>query len=161
MATQGPWTLFDRVLKKLGDGTIPDLDGATVKAVLLGSAQALTRSFLGSSGDCRYADLTAEFSTANGYTAGGVTLAGITLTRVTVTVTDDAVRFTGNPISWTITGAGLTGVKYLALYVDNTNDDLLAFSDMDTDSPGTNTVTLAAGAATWTAHANGFFRWKQ
>lgn len=148
MATQGPFTVFDWALLKMDSGVF-DLDSHAFKAVLLGSAQAISRSFVGSSADCRYADLTDELTTANGYTAGGVTLTP-SLTRPSASV----VRWTAANWSWTPTGPGLI-FKYLAIYDDtDANDLLLCFCDMDV---GGTTVTSTVAPLQFTPHASGIF----
>lgn len=146
MATQGPFTVFDWALLKMDSGAF-DLDSHTFKAVLLGSAQAISRSFVGASGDCRYADLTAELATANGYTAGGLALTP-SLTRPSASV----VKWAPANWFWSPTGAGLT-FKYLAIYDDtDANDSLLCFCDMDV---GGSTVTNTVPPLQFTPHANG------
>ena len=143
----GAFTLFNIAKKKLADGTF-DLDTQTFKAALCTSSQVLGATFAGASTDCRYADLTGELTTANGYTAGGVTLASVTWTRSTGTVTFDA-----NDAAWTLTGAGVT-YKYVVIYADNTNDDLLGFVDADT---GGGSISPAAGSHTIQWNASGLF----
>lgn len=134
MAIQGPMTFIDRAIKKTNDGTV-NLASDTFHMVLLGSAQALSATFTGSSGDARYADLTAELSTANGYTNGGLALTGAALSRPAVNVS----AWTTAPAQWTLSAS--INVKYAAL-VDWTaaNKDILAFCDFDTGggliSPG-------------------------
>jgi hypothetical protein len=149
----GDFFWFDRGLLKVMDGTV-DLESDTIKAALCASTQALSRSFTGSSGDARYADLTAELSTANGYTAGGVALASVSLAR-----SGSLNKFTSSAISWTITGAGVT-FKYLVLYADGaTNKDLLLVLDMDT---GGGSVTSTAGSLTFTPDGSeGWGFWEQ
>lgn len=136
----GNFTWFDHALKKIADGTI-NMNGTNFKVALLASTQSLSQSFVGSSGDCRYADLTAELATANGYTNGGLALANETLTRSGANVT-----FTADPWAWTITGAGIT-YKYLVMWDDAaTNKDLVCFVDMDTSG---GSVTVPAGPLTY------------
>lgn len=136
----GNFTWFDRALKKIADGTI-NMNGTSFKVALLASTQAISQTFVGSSGDCRFADLTAELATANGYTNGGLALTSETLTRSGPNVT-----FTADPWTWTITGAGIT-FKYLVMWDDGaTNKDLVCFVDLDT---GGGSVTAPAGALTF------------
>lgn len=154
MAVQGPLTWFDRSMEKLLDGTIK-LDGSqSIKAVLLASTQAVDRTFLGSSGDARYADLTAELTTAGGYTNGGLALSSIALSRVTTSRS----KFTSSFFSWTITTP--VTFKYMALYVFGaTNKDLLMVTDMDV---GGGSVTANAGALQFTPDATlGWGYWEQ
>lgn len=146
----GNFTLFNIAKKKLGDGTI-DLDTHTFKIALCGSSQSIDATFAGTSTDARYADLTAQLSTANGYTSGGATLASVTWTRSTGTVTFDAAD-----VSWTLTGAGIT-YKYGVVYDDTaTNKDLLGFFDAD-NSSGSATTSPTAGTHTITWNASGLF----
>jgi len=127
MATQGPMIWIDRALQKLGDGTIK-LSSDTFHAVLLGSAQVISATFIGGSGDARYADLTAEFPTANGYTVGGVALSGTAFSRPAV----NQAAWTTAAAQWTLSGT-LAGVKYMAI-VDWTaaNKDIVMYCDFDT-----------------------------
>lgn len=147
----GPWTYFDRAKLKIADGTIL-LATHTFKGVLLTSVQAMSSAFVGSSGDCRYADLTAELTTVNGYTVGGATLTSVSLTRKTTSL----VGFDGS-FTWTPTLTGLT-FKYAAVYdFTATNKDLLCFVDMDVGG-GSQTATNA-GPLSFTPSANGIVGW--
>jgi hypothetical protein len=152
--TLGPWVIFDHWLKNMADG-----DEAIVSddlhAVLCGTSQALSRSFVGASTDCRYADLTGELPTASGYTAGGVILPSKTVTRVS-----NIVTLTSDPWEWTVSADIV--FKYCVLVnVDSPNLDLVAFCDMDVDSPGTNTVTGAPPTVTFAPGGSGIMRWYQ
>lgn len=147
---QGPFYLMDRAILKLNDGTI-DPDTHTLKAILCGASQTLSRTFTGTSTDCRYADLTGQLSTANGYTAGGVTLT-VALTRSSVNV----VKVGVSAFSWTLTSTGVV-FKYCVIYDDSsTNKDIIAYCDMDDTSTST-TVTAIAGFLTITPHASGLY----
>lgn len=146
----GPFIEFDYALLKTRDGTILT-HSHTFHMVLLGSAQALSRSFVGGSGDCRYADLTAELTTANGYTTGGVALTTIAWSRVGT----PKVKWTSDPATWTLTGAGIT-YKYAAV-VDWTdaNKSLWGFMDLDT---GGGSISPVAGPHSISPNAtDGFF----
>lgn len=146
MATQGNWTFLDHA--KLKTFNTVNLATDTMKMALLGSSQSIDHTFLGSSTDARYADLTGELTTANGYTAGGLTLTSETLTRTTTSTTNDTVTWDTADAVWTLTG-GIT-FKYAVIY-DNTdtNKSILAFCDMDTGGgtvsplPGTLTIAIA------------------
>jgi hypothetical protein len=149
----GNFFLLDRALKKIVDGTI-NLETMALKAILATSAQAVDKTFLGSSGDARYADLTGELTTANGYTAGGVALANVTLSRPSASI----AQLTADPWSWTITGAGIT-FKYGIIYVDGaTNDDLLMVADLENTG---GSITTIAGLLQVTPNVSGLARWNQ
>lgn len=149
----GDYFLFDRALKKLIDGTI-NLETMAVNAILTTNAQAIDKTFLGSSGDARYADLTAELTTANGYTVGGVALSNVVISRPTALIS----QLTSDPWGWTVTGSSIT-FKYSILYVAGaTNDDLLMVADLD-DSGGS--ITALPNPLGFTPGANGLLRWSQ
>jgi hypothetical protein len=154
MAVQGPFTLFDRGLLKL-NGTV-DLTGHTLKAILCGNSQTISRSFTGSSGDARYADITGELTTASGYTAGGVALTSQATSRISTTVN----RFICSAIQWTLTGT--ITIKYLIIYDDtSTNKDLVCFFDYDTTSTSS-TILASTGLLLANPDAtNGIFTWTQ
>lgn len=138
----GTFTVFNEAKRKLVNGTI-DLDG-TIKACLTTSAVSLTAGFNGSSTDARYADITSEVANGNGYATGGVTLTGVSVTGETGTVT-----FTTNPASWS--SATFTA-KYIVLYADNTNDDLIGYMELEsgsTVSPSNGTLTVNPNASGW------------
>ena len=140
------FTVFNLAKPKLLNGTL-DLDTNAFKVALTTTSQALDATFAGSSGDCRYADLTAELATANGYTAGGETLANVTLTRDGGTVSFDA-----DDLSWTLTGS--ITFRYGVIYASGvTNAPLLAFFEAESGS----SVTPVAGLLTFGWNADGIF----
>jgi hypothetical protein len=148
----GNWFIFDKWLENIADAGGNFL-ADDVYAVLCGSAQSLDRTFVGSSTDCRYADLTAELSTGSGYTAGGIILPNKTVTRSSGVVTFDA-----DPWQWTIS-APIGGAKYCVLYAaESANDDLIAACDLDT---GGGTVTLNTGSLIFTPALTGIIKWTQ
>jgi hypothetical protein len=153
MAVQGPFVWIDRALKKIADGTV-NLSSDAFHMVLLNSSQVVGATFTGSSGDARYADLTGELATANGYTNGGVALTGQALSRPAVNTT----AWTTGAAQWTLTGA--ITLKYAAI-IDWTavNKDILAFCDFDTGggsiSPGAGLFVLNPDAV------DGWLYWTQ
>jgi hypothetical protein len=148
----GPFRWFNSALDKIADGSLL-LGADPFKAVLCGAAQALDETFVGSSTDCRYADLTDQLATANGYTNGGLALTSETLSRVA-----NVVKFTASPLVWTLTG--VITYKYCVIFCDNGNDDLLCLLDANTAS-GVATSSPFAGAFTITPHANGIVGWER
>lgn len=122
----GTWTPFRKSVEKISKGVI-DLSSHDFKLVLCNSSQVLTSSFVGTSTDARYSDLTGELATGNGYVSGGVSLTSpeiATVANVSTWQTDDGL----------ITLTGSLTFKYGLIY-DNTttNKDLICFVDMDTD----------------------------
>lgn len=131
----GAWTLFNKGELKFTQGLI-DLDGHSFKLALCGSTQALSRTFVGTSTDCRYSDLTNELATAGGYTSGGLALSGLSLSQVSSVVT-----WLATDASWTLTGSLV--FKYGVIYDDtNANKDLFCFFDAN-DLGGSSTVTAS------------------
>lgn len=153
--TVGPWFLIDRWLLNSQDGATAFLTDA-VKAVICGDGQVIDPDFVGASGNGLYADLTDELPTASGYTVGGVSL-----TSKTVGLAAGVAKFTADAFQWTIT-APIAGAKYVVLYDDtDPNKSIIQAFDLDVDSPGTNTVTLATGPLIITPNASGLLRWYQ
>ena len=140
----GNWIVFNRAKLKLANGTF-DLDTNPFFMALTTSAQALDATFVGTSTDCRYADLTAEVASGGGYTTGGKTLTA-TWTQATGTITFDV-----DDQAWT---ASTITAKYAVIYANNTNDDLLCVVDLDT---GGGSVSTTAGTLTITINASGVF----
>jgi hypothetical protein len=146
-AVQGAFFWIDRNLLRVWDGTL-DLDTMAIKAALLASSQVVSRSFTGGSGEARYADLTGELATANGYTAGGVALSSVAISRPAAST----LKLTSAAITWTLTNT--ITFKYCALYVSGaTNKEILAVCDMDTGggsvSPGAGTLQFDPTATGW------------
>jgi hypothetical protein len=140
----GNFIVFNLAKLKLANGTF-DLDTQTFKMALTTSSQALAATFVGTSTDCRYADLTAEVAAGGGYTTGGKTLSA-TWTQATGTITFDC-----DDQAWT---SSTITAKYAVIYADNTNDDLLCFVDLDT---GGGSVSTVSGTLTVTINASGVF----
>ena len=139
----GSWIVFNRAKLKLANGSL-DLDTNPFRMVLTTSSQALDATFVGTSTDCRYSDLTAEV-VGTGYTATGKLLTA-TWTQSTGTITFDV-----DDQAWT---SSTITAKYAVIYADNTNDDLLCFVDLET---GGGSVSTTAGTLTVTINASGVF----
>ena len=104
MAAPGALVFFNAFKKYIADGTI-DLDSDTINVALFTSS--LTPNV---STQAKFADLTNELTTANGYNAGGQALANKSVTQAGGTATFDADDHT-----WSATGSGLTA-RYEVLY---------------------------------------------
>lgn len=132
MPVQGPFTWFNEHLEHV------DADALTTDsyaAVLTTVSQALDADFVGASGNCTYADLTAELATANGYTNGGLTITGKALTRVT-----NVVKWVFDALYWTLTGS----ISFRYLVIRNvTTGRLVCFADVYTDGGGSNLTAVA------------------
>lgn len=141
----GAWTVFNLAKKHLADGVF-DLDTNTFKMALTTSAQALAATFVGTSTDCRYADLTNEVASGGGYTTGGKTLTA-TWTQSTGTITFDC-----DDQAWT---SSTITARYAVIY-DNTtaNKNLLCFCLLDSTPADVSTVS---GTLTITINASGVF----
>lgn len=144
MPIPGPFILFDEALERIDVAAMNG--GDTYEAYLTTAAQALSQSFVGGSGNCTYADLTAELATANGYTNGGLTLTGVAATR-----TGDTLRWSFNSPTWTLSGS----ISFLYLVIGNaTTGELVAFSNVYTDGGGSD-LTASAGLLVMTLTASG------
>ena len=141
----GSWTVFNIAKKKLADGT-SDLNTNTYKMALTTSAQALATTFVGTSTDCRYSDLTNEVANGNGYTTGGKTLAATWVQSVgTITFDVDDQAWTSSTIT----------ARYAVIYDDTTaNKNLLCFCLLDSTPAD---VSTTAGTLTVTINASGVF----
>lgn len=106
----GTPTLFIPAKKKLLTGGF-NISADALKAALTSSTQALSVGFTGASGDARYADLTAELATGNGYTAGGQALAAVVLDYYVASATIVSGGAGGTTGTQTVTGTTGTGTK--------------------------------------------------
>jgi hypothetical protein len=143
----GNFTVFDKAIPKLSDGTI-DLDSHAFKVCVTTNAQGLSTGFAGASTHCRYADLTAEAAPNGDYATGGRAITGPTWTQVGGVTTFDC-----DDANWT--GCTMT-VKYGVIYDDSTaNKDLLGYVDLDTGSGSG--IVVSAGDLTIMWNASGLF----
>ena len=140
----GNFAVFNIAKKKLSDGTF-DLDGNIFRMVLTTSAQAIASTFVGTSTNCQYSDLTNEVS-GTGYTATGKLLTA-TWTQSVGTITWDV-----DDQAWS---ASTLSAKYAIIY-ENTSaqKNLLAWVDLET---GGGSVSTTAGTLTVTINASGVF----
>lgn len=144
----GSFTVFNKAKLYLLNG-VHDLDSHTFKMILTTSSQALDATFVGTSTECLYADLTAQVANGNGYTTGGKTLT-MSVTQSTGTITVDC-----DDQSWT--SATFTA-KYAVIFNDTPTspaDPLLGFVDLETTS-GTG-LSPSNGTLAVTINASGLF----
>jgi hypothetical protein len=139
----GTFTLYGAAKEGIAKATI-DLDGETIRAMLLTSAYTPNTST-----HALTSDLVGELATANGYTAGGAALTGVTVTRSGGTVTFDA-----NDVAWTASGGSLVA-RYLVLYADGGTDRLIGYVLLD-DTPA-NVIINAGTTLTIQWSASGIF----
>jgi hypothetical protein len=124
--------LFNQVIK---------LNSDTFHVALLTNAVALSNTFVGSSTNAQYSDITSEV-TGTGYTAGGATMGSPALTTSAGTVT-----FTGNSVSWT---SATFAAKYAVIYdYTATNKDIVGYMDLDTGAPGGDAATNGTFTVNW------------
>jgi hypothetical protein len=102
---------FAPAKKKLLTGGF-NLSSDALKACLTTNAQALSAQFLGSSGDARYADLSAEVASGSGYTTGGLSLSGVALQYYLASAAIAAPGTGGTIGTQTLTGTTGTGTKF-------------------------------------------------
>jgi hypothetical protein len=146
----GPVTWFNAAIDKIAKNVIR-LDTDDFYAVLADETQSIDPTFVGASTDCRYADLTGELATANGYTVGGLQLSNTVFSR-----TANVVKFTCDPLVWVLSGT--ITYKYLLIFCDNANNDLVGFMDAN-DAGGSATSSPTAGSLEITPHADGLLGW--
>lgn len=86
-----------------------------LKVALFTSSLVLSQDFLGGSGDCRYADMSAnEVANGNGYATGGVAVTGATIYNYVASATVAAAGTGGTNGAQTVTGTTGTGTKFQA-----------------------------------------------
>jgi hypothetical protein len=134
MPTQGPFTWFNEALEHVD---ADEMAADSFRAMLCTASQVLDPEFVGASGNCTYADLTAELATANGYTNGGLLLSGVTLSRST-----NIIKWTCSTIQWTLSGS----ISFRYLVIRNAIDGrLLCFSDVYSDGGAGVNLTASPG----------------
>lgn len=143
----GNFTVFDKAIPKLANGTI-DLDSHAFKVCVTTNAQGFSPGFGGASGQCRYGDLTAEAAPNGDYVTGGQAVTGPTWGQIGGVATFDC-----DDANWT--GCTMT-VKYGVIYDDSApNKDCLGYVDLDTGSGSG--IAVAAGDLTIMWNSAGLF----
>lgn len=106
----GTITLSDFACKYLLNGTA-DLDGATVKAALVGSGWTPDQV-----NHDTWADASAnEIANGNGYSTGGVTLGTLAIAAVT-----KGYKWSSADATWTASGSGIPAWRYFVIYLSGT-----------------------------------------
>lgn len=136
----GNVTVLNVALDKLGRKVF-DLDADSFNVVLTTNAQALSASFTGSSGQARYADLTAEV-VGTGYTAGGEPLGDATWTRSGAVLTFAAPATTWDALTATM--------KYAVICLATGTKDILAIVDLETTDAAGRTSAGGDFIINWT-----------
>lgn len=142
----GPWIIYNDFIassyKKLMDLDATD----TIKVALVQStSNAINKALVGAI----YSSVTNEVANGNGYTTAGATAASPTITGGGATAT---ITFDTNNVSWTGSGAGITGIRAAVIY-DSTTGDLIAYCLLD-NTPAD--VTIASGVTGTLSIANVF-----
>lgn len=144
MAAQA-WKVYNKAIKKIGNGTI-DLPGA-VKVALVTSASnfaTLTMSLFGS--------VTNQVTSGNGYVAGGSSLAN---EAWTAGASAGQYKFDADDPLWTATGGNISNIKAAVLYMSGATAarHLLAYASLTSSQ-----FTLASGnTLTLQFNASGIF----
>jgi len=151
----GAATWFDRAVRRGFDVGPFDLNGTDLYMILTTAAQALTRSFTGGSGDCRYADFTAELATAFGYTNGGL---AFTAPAINVVGTDQF--FDSDPLTWALSAT--ISARY-AVCIDklSANDNALFFFDLNTSLGAGVNASIGPPTLILTPDPDGWLKWYQ
>lgn len=124
----GPVTVLNVAMEKIGSGAI-DLASDSFVVVLTTSTQALSASFVGTSGQALYSDLTNEV-TGSGYTAGGAPLTASDWTRASA-----VVSFTADATSWTAITATMKYAVICSLDGSLDPEHILAVVDLELTDP--------------------------
>lgn len=140
----GQITVLNVALAKFGDEF--DLASDNWRVVLCGDAQALDATFVGTSTDAQYSDLTDEI-TGDGYDAGGLPLTGVTWNQAGGVATFDA-----DAVTWPALTASM---KYLVIVRSDgasppTLSDILAVGDLETTDPTGRTSAGGDFTINWT-----------
>jgi len=110
----GNFTMFYAAKRKLLVGKKIDMSADALKLALCTNVQTINAGFLGASGDCRYADLTAEVANGNGYTTGGAALSTLTDNWYVASATVAAGGSGGTNGTQTVTGTTGAGTLFQA-----------------------------------------------
>jgi len=141
------WVLYNRAIKKIGNGTI-NLAGTNFRIALFGSGgnfATSTLSLLGSATD--------QVTSGNGYSSSGKAL---TSEVWTVGTSAGAYKFDVADVVFTATGGAINSIKAAIIYVSGAGAGschVLAWSQLTT-----NAFNLSTGnTLTIQIHANGVF----
>jgi hypothetical protein len=140
--------MYEKAKVHLADGTF-NLSTNTFKMTLhTSSSNANTLS-----GSEKFADITNELTTANGYTAGGVVLTGVTWTNTAGTIT-----FTSGTATWNATGSGITA-RFGLIRASGTLGGLVdpILGVFLTDATPADITVAAGNSLTITMNASGVF----
>lgn len=124
----GPVNVIDVAMEKIGAAVI-NLETADFVVVLTTSAQALSTSFTGTSGQALYSDLTAEVVGA-GYTAGGAALAAKDWIRAGA-----VVSFVADATTWVALTATMKYAVICSLDGSSDPEHILAIVDLELTEP--------------------------
>jgi hypothetical protein len=127
----GTFTLFNAFKEKLGNALI-DLDTASVADHAV------------------FADTSNELATANGYTAGGVVL------TVAWTRSAGTCSFTCDPVSWLVSGSGITA-RVAVVHADLSVSDKPLVGHLLLEIGNSDVAVTAGNALTITPHPKGLF----
>lgn len=130
-------SLYDEFKNQLLNSNV-DLDGDTIKIILLNSSGTFTAA------NTLYSDVSAnELSTANGYTNTGQAL-----TTKTVSQTSGTAKWTFDNPTWTASGGSIAAANAIIYSTTNSNKLIahIAFGATSTAGDGTQFIITISGS---------------